>query len=267
MLGAYLAETLASSGCPVRALVRDANAAAWLRPLGAELVAGNVRDAAVVREATAGCDVVFHTAAMVGPGLNYAPFREANVDGTQHVIDACAASGARLLHVSSTAVYGASRYENGAGGRVHTLPRAAGARRVRTVQAGVRATRVRRAPARRGAVRGRASAANVRRTRPAFRAACRRRVVAGRVPADRRRDHDVAAGPRAERRQWRDPRRYCVRRAGPGVQPDGRLLGHRGRPGALGIRWTRAPGVRAAHSAGRRPSTVRCARGRAPPVG
>jgi nucleoside-diphosphate-sugar epimerase len=111
MLGAYLAETLASSGCPVRALVRDANAAAWLRPLGAELVAGDVRDAAVVREATAGCDVVFHTAAMVGPGLNYAPFREANVDGTQHVIDACAASGARLLHVSSTAVYGASRYE------------------------------------------------------------------------------------------------------------------------------------------------------------
>ncbi|MGH7649089.1 MAG: NAD-dependent epimerase/dehydratase family protein [Gemmatimonadaceae bacterium] len=111
MLGAYLVEALAGQGCTVRALVRDARAAGWLRPLGAELVPGDVRDAAAVRAAATGCDVVFHAAAVVGPGLDWAPFREANVDGTQHVIDACAAAGARLLHVSSTAVYGASRYE------------------------------------------------------------------------------------------------------------------------------------------------------------
>lgn len=111
MLGAYLVEALAGAGCAVRAVVRDANAAAWLRPLGADLVAGDVRDAAVLREAAAACDVVFHAAAVVGPGLDYTPFREANVDGTEHVIDACAAAGARLLHVSSTAVYGAARYE------------------------------------------------------------------------------------------------------------------------------------------------------------
>lgn len=111
MLGAFIVEELAGAGCAVRALVRRADTAAWLGPLGAELVAGDVRDATSVRAAASGCDVVFHAAAVVGPGSDWTPFREANVDGTQHMIDACAVTGARLLHVSSTAVYGASRYE------------------------------------------------------------------------------------------------------------------------------------------------------------
>jgi len=111
MLGSYIVQCLATAGCGVRALVRDASRAAWLEPLGADLVAGDVRDPGALREASAGCDVVFHAAAVVGPDTAWAPFRDANVTGTQHVIDACAATGARLLHVSSTAVYGARRYE------------------------------------------------------------------------------------------------------------------------------------------------------------
>ncbi len=111
MLGSYIVARLRSAGCAVRALVRDASRVGWLEPLGAELVAGDVRDPAALLEAAAGCDVVFHAAAIVGPDTAWAPFRDANVAGTQHVIDACAAAGARLLHVSSTAVYGAQRYE------------------------------------------------------------------------------------------------------------------------------------------------------------
>ncbi|HEV2178742.1 MAG TPA: NAD-dependent epimerase/dehydratase family protein [Gemmatimonadaceae bacterium] len=111
MLGSYLVQCLAADRCGVRALVRDANRAAWLEPLGAELVAGDVRDPGALREASTGCDVVFHAAARVGPDTAWTPFRDANVFGTQRVIDACAAVGARLLHVSSTAVYGAQRYE------------------------------------------------------------------------------------------------------------------------------------------------------------
>lgn len=111
MLGSYIVECLTAAGCGVRALVRDASRAAWLEPLGVELVPGDVRDPAALREASAGCDVVFHAAAVVGPDTAWAPFRDANVIGTQNVIDACAGAGARLLHVSSTAVYGAQRYE------------------------------------------------------------------------------------------------------------------------------------------------------------
>jgi nucleoside-diphosphate-sugar epimerase len=105
MLGSYLVERLATDGWTVRALVRDEGAARWLEPMGAALARGDVTDAASVRAAAAGCDVVFHTAAAIGPGRDLAPFRALNVSGTQHVIRAATEAGARLVHVSSTAVY------------------------------------------------------------------------------------------------------------------------------------------------------------------
>lgn len=111
MLGSYFVQCLAAAGCGVRALVRDETRAAWLRPLGAELVQGDVADAQTLHGAAAGCDAVFHAAAAIGPDADWERFRAANIDGTQHVIDACAVNGARLLYVSSTAVYGDSRYE------------------------------------------------------------------------------------------------------------------------------------------------------------
>lgn len=111
MLGSYVVQCLAGTGCAVRALVRDETRASWLRPLGAELVRGDIANAEALRDAAAGCDAVFHAAAAIGPEADWDTFRAANVDGTQHVIDACVANGARLLYVSSTAVYGDSRYE------------------------------------------------------------------------------------------------------------------------------------------------------------
>ena len=53
-----------------------------------------------------GCDVIFHTAAAITPSGGWEAFRRLNVDGTRNAIAAAERSGARLLHLSSVAVYG-----------------------------------------------------------------------------------------------------------------------------------------------------------------
>ena len=111
MLGSYLVQRLVESGCAVRALVRHPPAAEWLRQLGADVVEGELADARALARATADCDAVFHAAAAIGPQSDWETFRLGNVQGTANVIDACAHAGAQLVHVSSTAVYGDSRYE------------------------------------------------------------------------------------------------------------------------------------------------------------
>lgn len=111
MLGSYIVRQLIASGCATRALVRRPDDAGWLRDLGAELARGELADATSLRAAADGCDVVFHAAAAIGPEPTWEMFRVGNVEGTAHVVDACAHAKARLVHVSSTAVYGDSRYE------------------------------------------------------------------------------------------------------------------------------------------------------------
>jgi dihydroflavonol-4-reductase len=110
-VGSYIVERLIADGWRVRALVRDLAAARWLEALGAELAHGDVLDAQRFRDAASGCDVIFHAAAIVTAREGWERYRESNVGGTRNAVDAAAGSGARLLHVSSVAVYGgASRY-------------------------------------------------------------------------------------------------------------------------------------------------------------
>jgi nucleoside-diphosphate-sugar epimerase len=93
----------------VRALLRGpADAAACVG--GAEPWAGDLRNAESVRRAAAGCDAVFHTAAVVTGGGSWPAYQELNVRGTQAVIAAARDAGARLLHLSSVAVFGPARY-------------------------------------------------------------------------------------------------------------------------------------------------------------
>ena len=108
LVGSYLVERLRADGWDVDALVRDPARAAWLEPLGARLVAGDVLDAGSVAKAAAGCDALFHTAAAVTPRGGWEAFRKPNIEGTAHVVAAAERSGARLLHLSSVAVYGPS---------------------------------------------------------------------------------------------------------------------------------------------------------------
>jgi GDP-4-dehydro-6-deoxy-D-mannose reductase len=80
-------------------------------PAGTEYAVAQIQDARAMRAVVAGArpDVVFHLA---GIASNDADLCFAvNVDGTRHLIDACAAHGAatRVLLVSSAAVYGLTR--------------------------------------------------------------------------------------------------------------------------------------------------------------
>ena len=111
LVGSHVVERLLADGWRVRALVRDPAGAAWLAARGAELAQGDVLDAPSLARASSGCGALFHTAAAVTPTGGWEAFRRPNVDGTRNVVDAAAASGARLLHLSSVAVYGSgARY-------------------------------------------------------------------------------------------------------------------------------------------------------------
>lgn len=113
LVGSHLVERLARDGWTVRAMVRDPAGAAWLGPLGAsDIVRGDVLDAAAVRQAATGTSAIFHTAAAISPKAGWEAFRSTNIDGTNAIIGAARESGARLLHLSSVAVYGRARWGN-----------------------------------------------------------------------------------------------------------------------------------------------------------
>lgn len=112
LLGSHVVARLVQAGCEVRGLVRRPAAGAFLEALGAGVVAGDVNDAASLHAAAAGCETVFHTAAVIGPGGDWEAYRLGNVEGTANVVAAAAAAGCRLVHVSSTAVFGRHRYHD-----------------------------------------------------------------------------------------------------------------------------------------------------------
>ena len=108
LVGSHLVERLVAGGWRAIALVRDPAAAAWLVPLGAEPRAGDVLDARSLADAARGADVVFHTAAAITPRGGWEAYRRPNVDGTANALAAAERAGARLLQLSSVAVYGPS---------------------------------------------------------------------------------------------------------------------------------------------------------------
>lgn len=106
LVGSHVVERLVHDGWRVRALVREPRAAAWLAPLGAEVMRGDVLDPASFDAAARGTDVVFHTAAAILARGGWEAYRRPNVDGTANAVRAAASAGARLLQLSSVAVYG-----------------------------------------------------------------------------------------------------------------------------------------------------------------
>ena len=111
LLGSYIVERLRADGWSVRALVRDPSRAGWLHSLGCSLHQGDTLDAAAFTASASGCDTIFHAAAAVTPRGGWEAYRRPNVDGTRNAIDAASHAAARLLHVSSVAVYSSSRYQ------------------------------------------------------------------------------------------------------------------------------------------------------------
>lgn len=102
-VGRAVVDQLLARGDRVRSLARGDYPD--LTESGVEVLKGDLIDAAAVREACMGCDVVYHVAAKAGIWGSYAGYYDANVRGTRHVLAACAAQGVeRLVYTSSPSV-------------------------------------------------------------------------------------------------------------------------------------------------------------------
>jgi nucleoside-diphosphate-sugar epimerase len=104
---------LLARGDEVRALVRDAARAQMLGRAGAVLVAGHLGDADALRRGMESADAVVHGAAIYEVGIR--PLRrpamfEANVTGTERVLEAARAAGVgRAAYISTCAIFGNTR--------------------------------------------------------------------------------------------------------------------------------------------------------------
>lgn len=106
--GGHLALRLRKRGHPVRALVRSERAAGHLKAAGVELIEGDLRRAADVARAAAGVARIYHIAAVFRTaGHPDALYREVNLHGTEHVLEAAAKHGVgRTIHCSTIGVHG-----------------------------------------------------------------------------------------------------------------------------------------------------------------
>lgn len=105
-VGRTLIRTLRARGDEALALARSDRAADAVKAAGATLVvAGDLDGVEVMTRGMAGCDVVFHSAAMVMDWGDPGEFHRVNVTGTQNVLDAARNAGVpRLVHVGTEAV-------------------------------------------------------------------------------------------------------------------------------------------------------------------
>jgi dihydroflavonol-4-reductase len=110
-VGGGIARRLLADGRTVRVLARRPDAAADLRSLGAEVVAGDILAPDTVERAARGCEVAYHAAGMNGFCMrDPEPMRTANVAGTENVVAACGRAGVRrIVYTSSAAAIGEAR--------------------------------------------------------------------------------------------------------------------------------------------------------------
>jgi len=110
LVGSHVVDRLTSEGHEVLALVRKSSDTRHLRERGATLVVGDVTDPASLERALSGAGVaaVVHAAAVVlSADGEWAHYEAVGVRGTENVVRAMHAAGVRrLVHISSTAVYG-----------------------------------------------------------------------------------------------------------------------------------------------------------------
>ena len=109
-IGSRVVRRLRERGDEVVARERSPEKASELRELGCELVEGDLTSEQAIRDGVRGCDAVFHIAAVykVGiPGSERPAMRDANVGGTERVLDAAIEAGVqRIVYVSTVNVFG-----------------------------------------------------------------------------------------------------------------------------------------------------------------
>jgi dihydroflavonol-4-reductase len=107
-VGSHVARVLAEQGADLRLLVRSESNLQNIQELKADQVTGDLRDAASLKKAVAGCDVIFHVAAdyrlwVRDPDEMY----RSNVQGTQAILEAAReARVRRVVYTSSVATMG-----------------------------------------------------------------------------------------------------------------------------------------------------------------
>ena len=124
LVGTHVLDALRARGerTPVRALVRE-HSRGVVESFGAEAVVGDVTDAMTWERAVNGVRAIVHAAALVASHDSLEEYTRVNVGGTRLAIDAARRSGARLIYVSTVAVYGrAAVYRAGAQGVTEDYP-------------------------------------------------------------------------------------------------------------------------------------------------
>ena len=110
-IGSHLVESLVSQGHHVKVLDNfDTGTRANLTGIDVEVLDGDIRDPDACAQATAGCDTVFHLAAIASvprsvadPSMSFS----VNATGTSNVFEAARHAGVRqIVGASSAAVYG-----------------------------------------------------------------------------------------------------------------------------------------------------------------
>ena len=107
-VGSHVARVLVAQGADLRLLVRSGSDLRNIQELQAERVVGDLRDAASLKKAVAGCEVVFHVAAdyrlwVRDPEQMY----RSNVEGTKAILEAARENQVRrVVYTSSVATMG-----------------------------------------------------------------------------------------------------------------------------------------------------------------
>lgn len=119
-IGSHLAEALVRKGDRVRVFIRYSSSGSWgwleaLEPAirrELEVVRGDLKDGDAVTKAVRGTELVYHLGALIAIPYSYVhpnDFVQTNIVGTAHVLQACLDASARLVHTSTSEVYGTAR--------------------------------------------------------------------------------------------------------------------------------------------------------------
>jgi dihydroflavonol-4-reductase len=109
-IGGEVVRQLRERGDEVACLVRSPAKGEKLSALGCELIAGDLSDESAIRRGMEGSDAAIHAAAMYEVGIprsQHPAMREANVAGTEHVLNAAREAGvAKIVYVSTVGAFG-----------------------------------------------------------------------------------------------------------------------------------------------------------------
>jgi nucleoside-diphosphate-sugar epimerase len=107
LVGSHVVEQAKKRGIRTRALVRLNSDVRLLQKWDVEIVTGGMLEPYSIQAAMNGATHVVHCAAKLGDWGRIEPYRDVNVSGLQHLLEAAGRSETlkRLVHVSSMAVY------------------------------------------------------------------------------------------------------------------------------------------------------------------